>query len=348
MIDNHQTVRVEFSVRSVLKVLLVLIGLALAYYLLDLILVILLSVVVASAIEPATRWFARYRVPRVLAVLAVYILAFFVFIVLIPVFVFPIINDLSSLAATIPARVGSVPFFADPPAVFGNFFQNVTPADIVALISGGLAKIPQSLTGAAAAIFGGLFQFILMVVISFYLAVQPRGIESFIKLVAPITQEDYVLGLWRRSQQKIGLWLQGQLLLGLIIGVLVFLGLTIFQVEHALLLALLAAVFEIIPFFGPVLAAVPAVLLAFSDNATLGLIVIGFYIIIQQFENHLIYPLVVRKIVGVPPLLVIISLIIGAKLAGFIGLVLAVPVATALMELLSDYEASRQLSRTRV
>lgn len=346
MTDNHQSVRVEISALLVLKVFLVLLGLFLVYYLLDLILVILLSIVIASAIEPATRWFARYRVPRVLAVLTVYVLAFFVFAILIPVLVFPIVNDFSSLAVTIPARVNDVSFFTDPPEIFGAFFSNISLSDIVSAISGGLARVPQGVTGALVAIFGGFFQLVLLVVISFYLAVQPKGIESFIKLVAPIAQEDYVLDLWHRSQQKIGLWLQGQLLLGLIIGVLVFLGLAIFQVEHALLLAFLAAVFEIIPFFGPVLAAVPAVLIAFSNDVALGLIVIGFYIVIQQFENHLIYPLVVRKIVGVPPLLVIISLIVGAQLAGFIGLILAVPVATVLMELLADYEASRQLSRT--
>ena len=215
----------------------------------------------------------------------------------------------------------------------------------VSSLSGGLGSLPQSVAATAGGIFGGLFQFILVVVISFYLAVQPRGIESFLRLVTPVQREGYVLGLWQRSQQKIGAWMQGQLLLGLIIGVLVFLGLTIFNVEHALLLAILAAAFELIPFFGPVLAAVPAVMIAFSSSVTLGLVMIGFYIIIQQFENHLIYPLVVRKIIGVPPLVVILSLIVGTKLAGFMGLIIAVPVATVLLEILSDFEKSKYLFR---
>lgn len=85
----------------------------------------------------------------------------------------------------------------------------------------------------------------------------------------------------------------------------------------------------------------PAVLFGFSEGATLGLMVIGFYIIIQQFENHLIYPLVVRKVVGVPPLLVIISLIIGAELAGFLGILLSVPIAAALMEYADDVQKKK-------
>ena len=194
-------------------------------------------------------------------------------------------------------------------------------------------------------IFGRFFRFVVVVVISFWLAVQPNGIENFLRIITPIDREKYVIDLWKRSQRKIGSWLQGQLLLGLIIGVLVFLGLMILGVKYALVLALLAAVFELIPFFGPILSAVPAVLLGFSSSVTLGLMTIGLFIIIQQFENHLIYPLVVKKIIGVPPLVVILSILIGAQLAGFLGIILAVPAAAVLMEVASDLEKSKHLFR---
>lgn len=140
--------------------------------------------------------------------------------------------------------------------------------------------------------------------------------------------------------------MQGQLLLGLLIGVMVYLGLTILGIKYAFLLALLAAVFEIIPLFGPILAATPAVILGFLDSAVLGFMVLGFYIIIQQFENHLIYPLVVRKVVGVPPLVVIIALIIGAKLAGFLGVLLSAPIAAVLMEYMNDLEKAKYADLT--
>ena len=136
--------------------------------------------------------------------------------------------------------------------------------------------------------------------------------------------------------------MQGQLILGVIIGVLVYLGLTILGVKYALLLAVLAALFELIPLFGPILSAIPAVLIALtSGGLTLALFVVGLYLIIQQFENHLIYPLVVTKVVGVPPLLVILALIIGAQLAGFLGVILAVPAATVVQELVKDIQKNR-------
>lgn len=136
--------------------------------------------------------------------------------------------------------------------------------------------------------------------------------------------------------------MQGQLILGVLIAVLVYLSLTILQVPHALVLAVIAGIFEIIPVFGPILAAIPAVIIAFVSGGPLfGLVVAGIYILIQQFENHLIYPQVVTRVVGVPPLLVILALIVGANLAGFLGIILSVPVAAMLQEFVSDIEAGR-------
>ncbi|MEK7607825.1 MAG: AI-2E family transporter, partial [Patescibacteria group bacterium] len=152
-------------------------------------------------------------------------------------------------------------------------------------------------------------------------------------------REDYVLDLWKRTQTKIGLWMQGQLILAIVVGLLVYLGLMILGVRNALLFAVLAALLETIPLFGPIIAAIPAVAAAYVDNgASAGFIVVGLYLIIQQFENHLIYPLVVKKIVGVPPILVIISLLIGFKLAGFLGILLSVPLSSMLVEFLDDVQ----------
>ena len=182
----------------------------------------------------------------------------------------------------------------------------------------------------------------LIIVFSFYFAVVETGVDDFLRIIVPSNYRSYVLDLWRRSQKKIGLWMQGQILLAVIIGVLVYLGLTVLGIPHALLLAVLAALFELIPVFGPILASVPAILIGFVDGGlTLGLLVIAFYVIIQQFENHLIYPLVVTKVVGVPPLLVILALIIGAKLAGFLGILLSVPMAAAIQEFVTDIQNRR-------
>jgi predicted PurR-regulated permease PerM len=159
----------------------------------------------------------------------------------------------------------------------------------------------------------------------------------------------YVLNLWKRSQDKIGKWMQGQIVLALIVGVLLYLGLTILGVPYALLLAVIAAFFELIPIFGQIIAAVPAVLIAFGHGGvTEALLVVGLYLVVQQFESHLIYPIVVKKVVGIPPLIVIIALLVGYKLLGFLGVLISVPIAGAVQELVSDIGESKKRALSRL
>lgn len=324
----------------------------------DLLLVVLAAVVIASAIEPATKFGRRFHLSRLVSVLAVYAgvasLLAAVFYFFIPVFV----TDLGDFFSTLPQYVDSIsvwnPLSDSTVAGIGKAKElaqgfSATPSlQAVSETQTGLfANISQisaalsegGIVQAASIFFGGFLSFVLIAVLSFYLSVQENGIEKFLRVVTPRRNEAYVLDLWRRAQEKIGLWMQGQLVLALLVAILVYLGLTILGVRNALLFAVLAALFETIPLFGPILAAIPAVVVSFVDSGVSGgLITIGLYIIIQQFENHLIYPLVVRKIVGISPILVILALIIGFKMAGFLGVLLAVPVTTIVVEFLSDLE----------
>ena len=130
-------------------------------------------------------------------------------------------------------------------------------------------------------------------------------------------------------------------------GVLLYLGLTILGVKYALLLGVLAAVFELIPVFGQILSAIPAIVIAFSTGGlTMAFLTLGLYMIVQQFEAHLIYPIVVKKIVGIPPLLVILALLIGFRLFGFLGVLLSVPIAGAIQELVGDIERQKSHRHT--
>lgn len=340
---------ITITTGTVVKVLAVL-GVAwLVYTLFDLVLVMLTAIVIASGIEPAAKWFMKKGLPRAVAVLTVYLtfllVVFGLFYFFVPVFLSEVLTLVASLSTYMDAftRVPGdyVPILG---AAEGTGFS---VSDLVTETQAAIQGFSSNAFSAASTVFGGVLSFILILVFSFYFAMQEKGIEEFLAIVTPAKHENYVVGLWRRSQQKIGLWMQGQLLLGVIVGVLVFLVLTILGIKHALVLAILAGVFEIIPVFGPTLSAIPAVAIAFSDGGLgLGLLVAFFYVIIQQFENHLIYPLVVTKVVGVPPLLVILGLIIGAKLAGFLGILLAVPVAAVIQEFISDLDAHRLSNRT--
>jgi predicted PurR-regulated permease PerM len=348
--ENAGKFTINITSGSIVRAILFVVLLIFLYYIRDIILVILAAVVIASAIEPATRWFAKYRIGRLPAVIIMYVLlvaalgGFFVF------FVPKLLDQSIAFLNTVPTSVSLGDLWSPlrdsgfiPGSIAGALpGQSFSIADAVDSLKTFLGT-PGSTFQTASYIFGGALSFFLIIILSFYLAVQKDGVGDFLRIITPLKHHEYIADLWKRSQNKIGHWLQGQLLLALMIGLLVYLGLMILGIQHALLLAFVAACFELIPIFGPILSAIPAVLVAFATvGATEGILVIGLYLIIHQFENNLLYPLVVRKIVGISPILVIIALTIGFKLAGFLGAILAVPVAAALLEYIRDVEKGRR------
>jgi len=337
----NKDVVIRISTGSIMKVILLVLLVILLFFLRDLVLVVLTAIVIASSIEPAVIWLKRYKVPRVLGVIFVYIAVIGSLFGVIYAFLPPLLDEAGGFIATVPVLLDAIELPLTGIGEKGGtvFSMQETILDLQATFTETSKGFVRTISG----IFGGVFSFILIIVLSFYLAVQEGGIANFLRVVTPIKQEKYVLDLWRRSQIKIGRWMQGQLILSLLIGVLLYLGLTILGVPYALLLAIVAGLFELIPVFGSILAAIPAIAIAMvSGGTTLVFLVIGLYVITNQFQANLIYPLVVKKIVGVPPLLVILALIVGVKLAGFLGIILSVPIAAAIQEFVSDYERGKR------
>lgn len=336
---------------TIMKGIALVLGFWVLYILRDLVLVVITAVIVASSIEPAVKFLGRFRIHRIPAVLGLYVALGGVIAGAFYSFVPPLLGELYQFSAKLPEvakelHLNILGGEEDPLKRSELFFAQVAegaPAKELLATLGKISSASQSFVGVTSGIFGGLFSFILILILSFYFAMQERGIENFLKIVIPFDKEVYVINLWKRSKEKIGKWMQGQLLLGILIFVLVYLGLTIFGVPYALTLAILAGVLELIPVFGPIIAAIPAVFLAFlSGGTSLALIIAGFYLLVQQFESSLIYPLVIKKVVGVPPIIVILALIVGAKLAGFLGILIAVPIAAVLMEVVDDIEKRKQ------
>ncbi|HEX9608778.1 MAG TPA: AI-2E family transporter [Candidatus Paceibacterota bacterium] len=344
---NGKRLTINVSSGTIITVILFVTLAWLLFYLRDLVLVVLTAIVLASAIEPAVNWFMRYRLPRALAVVLIYLLVLVFIFAVFYFFMPPVLADISGLLGTLPDYLDTID--ASNPLKNSSFFgaqsavQNFSLSELVTGLQASFANVSEGFLRTISVVFGGIFSFVLVIVLSFYFAVQDTGVDDFLRVVTPIKHEAKVLDLWRRSKNKIGKWMQGQIMLSLIVGILVYLGLTILGMKYALVLAIMAAVLELIPVFGSILAAIPAIGLAFVGGGTgLALLVTGFYLIVNQFQANLIYPLVVQKIVGVPPLLVILALIAGAQLAGFLGIILSVPAAAILQELVQDIQKGKR------
>lgn len=368
MQDSQRPISVIITPGTIITAILMVLGLATLFYLKDLVLIVLTAIVISSSIEPGVLWLMRYRLPRVLSVLSIYVIVLGTFIGGLYFFVPVVTDEASQIIAKLPTNLSA--FGVDTITVEGSQLLAQEANTVSSLFNGSFSQLVNTVKDMQSAfsdssegilrsvttVFGGIFSFVLIIVLSFYFAMQETGIDDFIRVVSPVKYQAYVLDLWRRSHMKIGLWMQGQLLLSLLIGVLVYLGLEIIyqgvgvtDSRYSFLLAIIAAMFELIPVFGSFMAAIPGIAIAFIDGgSTLAIAVLFWYVIVNQFQSNLIYPLVVKKIVGVPPLLVILALIAGAQLAGFLGIIIAVPLAAALQEFVSDIQKKKQKELERL
>lgn len=331
---------ITISTGSVVRVLLILAAAYALWQLSTLVLLLLSAIIIASAVEPGVEFFQKRKFPRALAVVSVYAVLLALLGALIWFFIPPMLAEAAALLAVLPQYVSQVQNFNIPflPA------SQVGPslAETVVALQNTFANTGAGVLQFLSSIFGGAFYFILTIVVSIYFSVQETGVDDFLRIVTPEKHRDYVLSLWRRSHKKIGLWMQGQIILSLIITVILYLGLSLLGVPYALLLAIFAGIMELIPVFGSLIAAVPGVAVALVvGGPTFALIVAGFFLVVNQFQANLIYPLVVQKIVGVAPIIVIIALIAGGQLAGFMGVLLSVPIAAAVQEFVNDLQKRR-------
>jgi predicted PurR-regulated permease PerM len=192
------------------------------------------------------------------------------------------------------------------------------------------------------ALFDNAVSLMVVIVATFYMVLEVASINKAILFFVPKHHQAYINELIDLIRQKTGMWLRGQLILCLVVGLCAYAGLVFLDVKYALILALLFGIGELIPYLGPSIAAVPAVFLAFMQERSLGLSVIGLYVIIQVLENNFIVPAVMRKVVGINPIVTIFALLIGGKVAGVIGMVLAIPVVTAINIIIASYFDSQE------
>jgi predicted PurR-regulated permease PerM len=379
MEKENKAININITPGSILKGIGLILLIWFLYFIKDVVLVVLVSVVITSGIEPLISLFHKYKISRLPAAIISYVGILGLFVGFVFFFVPPVLNEASAFLNELPKYLESTTLWNplnissenvsasqkvvdtitqginNPEQLVKNVAQNQIKTTAISSQGFGIGDLIKSIQDVSSnvssgfikivsAIFGGLLSFILIIFLSFYLLVQDDGVANFLRLITPLKHEKYIIDLWKRSQRKIGQWMQGQFLLGVIVAVLLYLGLMILGVKDALLLAVLAGCLEIVPVFGPILSATPAIMIAFvGGGITSAVLVLGLYVIIQQFESHLIYPLVVKKVIGVSPIVVILALIIGAKLAGFLGVLLSVPMVSALMEFVDDIEKKRTL-----
>ncbi len=339
---------IRISTDTIVRILLLLFAAYLLFRLTNVILLILVSIVIASFIEAGVRQMAKYKISRRLAVPLIFTfvlaLIFMIFYAFVPI-VFRELSDMITLLSTYFPSGGGTTIDSNSIQGATSFVSNIanssSASSLIENIKTATTVLSQGAISVIGSTFGGILNLILVVVMSFYLSIQEKGIDSFLRILTPARNERYVLDLWHRTQHKIGLWFKGQLMLGLLVGAITFIVLVLMKIKYAFLIGLITGVAELIP-FGIIFATIPAVLFAAIDGGiVLAIKVLIYFVIIQQIENYVLNPIISRRVVGIPPLVVLLAFLIGITLAGFWGAIIAIPTAVFVLEYLSDVERKR-------
>ena len=334
---SKNTVTMNISTMSIIRVILILIGFYVLYLIIDVLALLFVSLILAAALDPTIDWLHKYRIPRGISLLGIYIVAFGVLSLAIFLLVPAILTELNEISQSFPFIFEkATSLFNTVQSYAGDvgFAQQIQES--IDSVQSTLVKATGGVLATFAGIFGGILSFLTVLIITFYITVEEEAIKRFVFTSVPRKHQVFTMQLINAIQHKIGLWLRGQLILMVVIGIMTYIGLKIIGVEYALLLALFAGIAEFIPFLGPIIAAIPAIFIGFTQSPVQALGVVILYVIIQQLENNLIVPKLMQKSVGLNPLVVIVVLFIGASLAGVVGAIFAIPVATAISVVLQS------------
>lgn len=297
----------------------------------DIIAVLFASLILAAVIDPLADWCESKRIPRALGVLTIYIgllgaLALVITLLIPPLFdqMREFVTSFAGLLEKILGEVGTIRSFGERYGILENIERGISAFE------SGLTRAAGGLFSTIGGVISGVASVIVFLVISFYLVVEEGALKRMARALAPEQHHVFLFQLLSKIQKKVGSWLRGQLFLSLIVGLMAYIGLLILGVPYALVLGLLAGLLEFIPYIGPIISAIPAILLAFSISPLKATLVVILYFVIQQVENNILVPKVMQKAVGINPVISVIAVLVGARLAGVVGVLFAIPVVTAI------------------
>lgn len=323
------TNKVEISHRTIIFTVFFLLGLWLLFQIREIMVTLFVALILMSAINPTVDRLEKLHLPRWLAILIPYLAIILIIGGMMAMMITPLIEQTASFinkSIFYLRDVGS--FGIDPNMLASQLTQ--------------LGSIPANIVRITMNFFSNLIAIIALFFMTFYLLLERKNLNRYLTAVFGEEKEKDAIVIINNIEKRLGGWVRGELTLMVIIGLMSYLGLRLLGVEFALPLAILAGLLEILPNIGPVISAIPAILTGLMVSPMMALAILALYFLIHQSENTLITPKVMQKVVGLNPLVTILSLAIGFKLASVSGAILAIPVVLVIQEIANWFLASKK------
>ncbi len=321
--------KIEISHRTIIFAVLFLVSLWFLYYIKDLILELFVALLIMAILNPLVTRLSKLKIPRAISVFIAYLVVFGIFGAAIAGIIPPLVEQTTSFVNNLPKYLSSL-------GVGGYINEQITGQLLAQL-----GSIPGQLVKVGVSVFSNVIAVITVLILAFYLLLARDKLEDQLGLFFGEDKKRELGRIIDLLELRLGGWARGEFTLMALVGVSNYIGLVILGIPFALPLAILSGLLEIIPYLGPVVAAIPGVIIGLSISPLMGLAVAALAFLIQQLENYLFVPKVMEKSVGVSPIITLLALAVGFRIAGVVGVVISVPMVLTVQVLLSKYLFSK-------
>ncbi len=322
--------KVEISHKTIIFSVFFIIFLWLTYLIRDIILEFFLALLIMAVFDPFVTKLSSYKIPRGASVLLAYLILIaaigFTFAAVIP----PLIDQTT-------AFINNLPRFLDTLGMSSLVTDQISEQTV-----NQLGALPAKVVTTTVSLFSNFLGIAAILVFAFYLLSERNSLKTQLVLWFGEKREETFEKKFNLIEERLGSWARGQLSLMILIGITNYIGLSILGIPFTLPLSILAGLLEIVPYIGPIVAAVPAVLIGFGISPIIGSAVAAMAFLIQQLENFVFVPKIMQKSTGINPIITLLVLAVGARLAGLIGLLIAVPVFITIQVITSQYFVSSE------
>lgn len=334
----------DISWGTILKLFFAVLILYVLYQIKDILIWFVFALIISILFNSPIEFLRKLKIPRILAVCFAYV-AFFGILILI-------------VYSTIPLFVSEIKQFSQ---VLPQYFEKISPPlrdlgvkafeDIDTFLNtlgGALEKIVANIFNIFFVIFGGIFATIFILTTAIFLSLEEKGVEKGLTLFFPKKYENYLLSIWEKCQRKVSGWFLTRIIACLFVGIVSFIAFLLFNTPYSFTLGLLAGALNFIPIVGPIITGILLFIIIAVENISKAIFVLITFILIQQVENNILTPFLSKKFVGLSPVLVLASLVIGGTLFGFLGAILAIPLAGILFEFFKEFLEKKKEEKTAV
>lgn len=342
---NDQRI-LDLTLKILFRIVLVALACYLIYHLRSVVLLIAAAALTSIALEPAVRRLMKKGLTKTWAVIIIYSILIIGGLSILAIFIPLLFSELQSFGRMWPEY--SLRLYIALSAVQNYFMQFGIVFDASAVEERMSLSLNNNLTnifGYTKDIFNALIHFIGYIFLALYLSLNEKGLEQLALIVTPDKYHDQAVSIVKKIRAKVSQWLFGQLILMLVAFIIYYIGLSILGVPYALAIALFGALMELLPYIGPILAAIPAVFIGLMVSPILGLSALIFYTIAHQVEAHVLAPQIMKRSAELNPVAFILAVLVGYELAGPIGIILSVPATMILSVFIEDLVQQRKVNK---